>query len=173
MCRICSPSRPALRTISDPFQSNSLKSLRNRHTTRSKLTLGKGMSLCGKKVAQSKLSMRPNKKSNIREKGFQCDICSLILSDKSKVERHKRTKHCNEKPFQCQVCGFATKRADYLNIHKRRYCKGWKYSVFFSRAIPSRSNGQSRTIRIVASSYITKDKFKMKTFSRGIYFYRC
>ena len=86
MCRICSPSRPALRTISDPFQSNSLKSLRNRHTTRSKLTLGKGMSLCGKKVAQSKLSMRPTRKSNIRrEKGFRCDICPLILSAKSKV----------------------------------------------------------------------------------------
>ena len=124
MCKMCSPSRPALRTISDPSQSNSLKTLRNRHSTRSKLTLGKEMSLYGKKVVQSELSVRPTKKSNIRDKGFQCDICLLVLSDKSKVERHKRTKHCDEKPFRCTACGFATKREDYLNIHKRGHCKG-------------------------------------------------
>ena len=126
-CRIRSPSRPALRTISVPFQKNNLKTLRNRHITHSsaKVTHAKQLSsVCGRNVVKQGSSTNPSRKETIRHKRFQCDICLVFLSSESSVARHKKTKHCDEKPFQCKGCGLATKREDQLHQHQRLYCKG-------------------------------------------------
>lgn len=119
ICR--SPSRPALRTISAPFNSNSLTRLRDRHATRTKVARSKKVSSsCGRKVLKPVSSMRPPTKA----KKFRCDICFSLFSQRLSVERHKKTVHCDEKPFRCRMCGFACKREDYLPRHYRSHFKG-------------------------------------------------
>ena len=125
MCGIRSPPRPALRTISAAFHNNSFRPLRNRRVTRTKVKNGKQVSsLRGRNVAKPKSSVCLPTKPNIRDKRFQCDVCLLFFSSKECVTRHKKTKHCIDRPFQCNDCGFATKRGDYISIHKRFHCKG-------------------------------------------------
>ncbi|KAK7505629.1 hypothetical protein BaRGS_00002900 [Batillaria attramentaria] len=57
--------------------------------------------------------VQPVKRDSARE--FQCNVCSLTFSTKSKMYNHKRQHE--DKSYTCHICGYKTRFKSNLNTH--------------------------------------------------------
>ena len=61
---------------------------------------------------------------NVHEKiKFKCEICGKELSQKDKLQRHKKTVHWSSSEFECTVCEKKFSRKENLQAHKKVCCK--------------------------------------------------
>ncbi|KAJ7393846.1 hypothetical protein OS493_003513 [Desmophyllum pertusum] len=114
-------SRPALRTISSSLQnSNKLKSLRNRHNSRTtEITYDKQVKVPSMRQCKF-VKQTSSLKTALNKKRFECDICHSWFRERCTMFRHKLSRHNDERPFQCDSCGYAAKRKDGLDSHYAR-----------------------------------------------------